>query len=109
MPRKLTYKGRDDMSIEDMQAAQKMPYIHTLKCHSREFLQIMDGDKTFELRKNDRPFSEQDYLMLLEFRPERERYTGKHVLVRVTHIMTPAESFGALQEGYVAMSIERFY
>ena len=40
---------------------------HELKCYSQYFQRIVTGQKTFEIRKNDRDFQVGDTLILREF------------------------------------------
>jgi hypothetical protein len=47
---------------------------------------VLSGKKTFEIRKNDRRFQVNDLLLLQEYNPEAEEYTGRELLVEVTYI-----------------------
>lgn len=60
---------------------KKTPRYHRLKTWPPFFQWVLDGEKTFDLRKNDRDFKEGDYLVLEEYLPDIEQYTGR-VLVR---------------------------
>lgn len=66
--------------------------IHQLKIESQYFKQIILGEKTFEVRKNDRDFHAGDYLGLNEItdhpcnaKGERKE-TGSFVLVKVLNV-----------------------
>lgn len=50
--------------------------IHALKTEPQFFEAVIDGSKTFEVRKNDRDFRVGDYLALNELDDTREGYTG---------------------------------
>ena len=50
---------------------------HDLKTWPEYFEKVRDRTKTFEIRKNDRNFSEGDILNLWEWEPEHEIYTGR--------------------------------
>lgn len=77
--------------------------IHELKIWPFFFERILSGEKTFEIRQNDRNFMIGDLLALNEYDPKNETYTGRSCLVYVDFAMTnPAY----LQEGYVVMSIK---
>ena len=82
--------------------------IHQLKIESEYFRKIVEGVKTFEVRKNDRDFHKGDYLGLNEITPhpcnaEGERKeTGNFVLVRVLDIFSDNRF---VKDGYVIMSI----
>lgn len=61
--------------------------IHTLKTDSIPFMEVYRGDKTFELRKDDRNFKEGDYLYLLETSISGGTlmlYTGQFILAKIT-------------------------
>ena len=47
---------------------------HKLKTWSRFWDAIASGEKTFEVRKNDRAFQTGDVLVLQKFDPDRFRY-----------------------------------
>ena len=55
--------------------------IHNLKTWPEYFKLMIEGKKTFELRKNDRDFQVGDRLDLLEYNPDTQEYTGKHTHV----------------------------
>ncbi|MHC5407310.1 ASCH/PUA domain-containing protein [Listeria seeligeri] len=76
-----------------------MSKIHELKILSEYFWDIVEGRKTFEIRKNDRNFQVGDYLILKEFK--EEKHTGWKVTVEVTYI-TDYEQ----KEGYVVIGIK---
>lgn len=65
--------------------------IHELKILPHFFNDVISGKKTFEIRKNDRPFHEGDLLALNEFNAETKCYTGNSCLVYIDYIMTDAE------------------
>lgn len=50
-----------------------------LKTWCEYYQAIIDGTKTFELRFNDRGFQEGDELVLQEWCPETEDYTGRGI------------------------------
>jgi hypothetical protein len=76
---------------------------HTLKTWPVYFEQIMIGNKTFEVRKNDRDFMAWDILELVEYDPVKNELTGRVHSVRVTYILFGAQ-FG-IEPGHVVMSI----
>lgn len=76
--------------------------VHELKTLSPFFQAVRDGDKTFEVRKNDRGFRVGDTLELHEW-DERNGYTGRAVQRRVTYVL-PGDQFG-IEAGYVVMGI----
>lgn len=78
--------------------------VHLLKIWPEFFELVFRGVKTFEVRKNDRGFGVADTLVLREWNPVTEEYTGRACVKSVVHVMEGG-TFG-LKVGYVAMSIE---
>jgi ASC-1-like (ASCH) protein len=78
--------------------------IHELKIWTEYFDSIQIGEKTFELRKNDRGFKDGDTLHLKEWNNNGKYYTGRSILAVVTSILQNSE-FG-LEKGYCIMSIK---
>lgn len=69
---------------------------HRLKCWPEFFAAIVSGRKTHDLRRaDDRDFRVGDTLLLEEFDPKAEHYTGRKTKVRITYI-TSADSPCAL-------------
>ncbi|HFK0261663.1 TPA: DUF3850 domain-containing protein [Listeria monocytogenes] len=75
-----------------------MSKFHELKILSEYYWDIIEGRKTFEIRKNDRDFKVGDVLILREWNGD---FTGLSILVEVTYITDYAQ-----KEGYVVMGIE---
>ena len=76
---------------------------HDLKTWPEYFNEVFLGHKTFEVRKNDRDFKVGDYLILKEWDPNTNSYTGRMLARKVSYILKGGE-FG-VEEGYVVMSI----
>lgn len=83
---------------------------HYLKCWPEQYQAIVDNRKTFEYRRHDRKFKEGDRLFLLEFNPDKERMTGRSMLVDVTYILDHAQIDDGLPikiaRGYCVMAIK---
>ena len=78
--------------------------IHELKTWPLYFNAVARGDKTFEIRKDDRPFMIGDELVLKEFNAVLKKYTGSPDLrFKVTYILA-REPF--VPRGYVCMAIK---
>ena len=75
--------------------------IHELKILPEYFEPVIKGEKTFEIRVNDRDFKMGDYLALNEYWDGK--YTGRSCMVYVDYILD--DSF-LLPVGMVAMSIK---
>lgn len=76
---------------------------HELKCWPPFFAAIEDGDKTFEVRKNDRGFQRGDVLWLREYEPEKHanNYTGAEIRKVVTYVL----SGWGVEPGYVVLGL----
>lgn len=74
-----------------------------LKTWPGPFRSVASGCKSYEIRKNDRDYRENDCLVLREWDPRYERYTGSAIVCRVTHI-TYGGSFG-LPDGLCVMAL----
>ena len=83
--------------------------IHQLKILPKFFDAVVCGEKTFEIRKNDREFVKGDYLALNEWEQTSDlggHYTGRSCMVYVDYILYGAEGCPGLDEDYVVMSIK---
>ena len=65
--------------------------IHELKILPHFFTDVIKGEKTFEIRKYDRPFHKGDLLALNEYDGDRKCYTGNSCLVYIDYIMNDTE------------------
>ena len=58
--------------------------VHELKIKPLYFSKVLSGEKTFEIRIDDRNYSVGDILILNEF--SNSRYTGNKVIVKVIYL-----------------------
>lgn len=79
--------------------------IHELKTWTEYFGMVLAGHKNFELRKNDRDFKLGDELILKEFDPKTNEYSGKILHRRIDYILHGGQ-FG-LEEGYCILSLSK--
>lgn len=77
---------------------------HELKTWPEFFHVVISGEKTFELRRDDRVFRAGDTLHLREWLPIDKAYTGREAWYRVTYLMC-GEAFG-LRKDWVCMAIQ---
>jgi|TARA_Y100000310_G_scaffold298310_1_gene332146 hypothetical protein len=101
---------------------------HELKTEPKYFGRLVSGDKTFEIRKNDRDFQVGDELILKEYDKEahenefqlfqvlagglsnkplpeaKQGFTGEELHYEVTYLLG---DFIGLADGYVAMGLKR--
>lgn len=61
---------------------------HVLKIWPSKFELLNQGRKYYEWRKHDRDFAPNDELVLAEWSPLSEEFTGDAVMVRIDHVMT---------------------
>ena len=77
--------------------------IHELKTHPQYFSMVFAGTKKFEVRKNDRNYKLGDEILLKEFIPNEDKYTGRILHRRIAYILNGGQ-FG-IEAGYVVMSL----
>jgi len=80
--------------------------VHKLKINPKFFHAVIQGYKTCEVRKADRPFAVGDLLELNEFVEKTGNYTDNSCTVSVSHILTPADS-KLVQAGTVIISFNK--
>lgn len=76
--------------------------LHELKTYPKYFQETIEGNKLFEIRKNDRNFQVGDVLLLKEW--DNIKYTGREVGAMVRYILY--DKFIGLAEGYVALGLQ---
>lgn len=68
---------------------ERQPKVHTLKCWPNFFYDVKSGEKTFEIRKNDRDYLVGDILELHEYDPLMGRFTDEPpFMVEVTYALS---------------------
>jgi hypothetical protein len=89
---------------------------HELKTWPQFFARLVDGSKTFEIRKDDRVFQAGDTLVLREYDPSpdkhdcdepgcsQNRYSGKTVVKRVGFV-AKGDLFGLNLGPYAVLSL----
>ncbi|CCL67020.1 TPA: DUF3850 domain-containing protein [Clostridioides difficile] len=75
--------------------------IHELKILPQYFKEVVNGNKNFEVRKNDRGFKKGDLLVLQEF--DGEKYTGLETRKEITYLL---DNSNYLQDGYVVLGMK---
>lgn len=85
---------------------------HVLKIHKHHYQPVEDGLKRVEIRYNDRGYQVGDVLDLKEYVPDLDPdkpgvYTGRHVKVKVTHIVEARDLPNLIAPGYVLLSIDK--
>ena len=75
---------------------------HVLKSWPAFFKGMESGEKTFEIRRNDRDFKVGDRLCIREYFPTTARYSGKELMFKVTYVTDFMQ-----KEGNVVMGVTR--
>lgn len=78
--------------------------VHELKTHPEPFQAVVHGLKPWEIRFNDRNFQVGDTVVLREFAPYSQVYTGSHITKRVGY-MLKGPDFN-IPEGFVVFTLE---
>ena len=80
-----------------------MSFTHELKCDANPFALVWGGHKRFEVRKDDRGFRCNDFLLLREHSrvDDEGLYSGREIHCVITCII---RGYG-LREGYVVLGI----
>lgn len=75
---------------------------HELKILPDYFERVKDGSKAFELRFDDRGYANGDELVLKEWSPRSEAFTGRKLHRKVTYIL---RDFEGLTPGWVILGL----
>jgi hypothetical protein len=75
---------------------------HELKSWPQYFEATLEGTKTFELRRNDRDYQAGDLVVLREYEPGMDRYTGRYQIHEITYVLSswPLVAKGLLRFWY---------
>lgn len=76
---------------------------HTLKILPEFFEAVVNLEKTFEVRKNDRNFELDDLVFLVEWDDDLKMHTGRKLGARITYILDNPEY---CKKGYVVFGFE---
>lgn len=79
---------------------------HYLKIWKPHFEDVVKGVKKAEVRLNDREFNVGDTLVLQEYNPLDNSYSGNEIEKEVTHILSGAISDFGIKPNYIVMSIK---
>jgi ParB family chromosome partitioning protein len=76
--------------------------VHHLKSWPEFFKAIANGDKTFDLRRDDRNYAVDDHVTFEEFRPGVGEYTGVTATRRIAYVL---RDFEGLMPGYCILGL----
>ena len=88
--------------LEIMKPVITVEIDHQLKILPQYFQAVAIGDKSFEIRKNDRDYKVGDNIVLKEY--EKGHFTGRNILVTITYI-TDYEQ----KDDYVVFGIKKYF
>lgn len=77
--------------------------VHELKTWPQYFRAVLSGEKPFEVRKeDDRKYAPGDILLLREYNPNLETFTGVRCIRLVTYTLREPQF---VRDGYVIMGL----
>lgn len=80
--------------------------VHELKTLPKYFKAVKEGEKTFEVRKDDRDFQVEDYVNLKEWNGE---YTGDSMIRQITYILGRENDEKIyVAKGYVILGLKKW-
>jgi hypothetical protein len=99
--------GASSAEYDDGQAGwvrweEELMAVHALKTWPQFYEAVVSGEKTFEVRRNDRGYQVGDILILQEYRPDAFVFTGRETDVRVTYLLQDERW---LRPGFCVMGI----
>lgn len=65
--------------------------VHSLKTNPDSFADLSAGVKNFTVRRNDRKFSSNDYVLLREYDENKGAYTGNDFMMQILKVYEPAD------------------
>ena len=77
---------------------------HELKILPEFFEKIVNSEKSFEVRKNDRNFKVGDYVLLNECLGEK--LSGDNCLCKITYILSALNGYAHIEAGYIILGIK---
>ncbi|CAM2902826.1 DUF3850 domain-containing protein [Flavobacterium frigoris] len=77
---------------------------HELKIYPEHYRNVLLGLKKVEVRLNNRNYQENDLLLLNEYDPNKQKYTGGQVIRKVDFII---KDVAGLAHNYVVLQISK--
>ena len=96
------HKSISKYEIKSIEMVSEKVNVHNVKIHPIEFENLCVGLKRSEYRKNDRDYRINDLMILNEWQPTEEYYTGRSATVLITHVQTGF----VIPDGYAVLSIQ---
>lgn len=77
---------------------------HYLKTWTQYFDRVLLRDKNFEVRRNNRDYQRGDVIVLQDFDPESQQYSGREIVAEVSYVLLGGQ-FG-IEKGFVVMGLK---
>lgn len=78
--------------------------VHNVKLWTEYFHDALTGQKSFEVRRNDRDYREGDLLILWEYNRASKTVTGGRFVAKVGHVV---RNFPGLKKGWCVFGLVR--
>ena len=78
---------------------------HAMKTWMQYYHLQQNGEKLFELRKDDRLYKSGDYFLSQEFNNNTNEYTGRETKYLILYVLRNVENFG-LKNGYCILQLK---
>lgn len=91
----------NEEEFKDLIERGKKLMLHEVKTLPEHFQAVLSGDKTAEIRINDRDYKVEDTLILKEWKPDIG-FTRCHIATTITHIIDDKQD--GIEEGFVMLS-----
>lgn len=79
--------------------------VHYIKCEKDFFNDVVEGYKSFEIRKNDRDYQAGDDIVLREYDKEAAELTGRELRVSIIYFL---DDYPGIEQGYCILGIEEY-
>jgi len=86
--------------------------VHDLKIWPEQYQKVVNGHLSFQYRENDRNYQMGDVLILNEWNPKKNEFTGRKMCARVKYVfdeMNHGDVPVIIMPGYCVMSIDPIY
>lgn len=101
----------EEMVISSRVSGESLMVTHVVKSWPEFFIPILAGSRRHELRLNDRGYNIGDELLLCEYDPKTEQYSGRQLTVKITSVTSAqipcAVSNQALDKRFIILSIQK--
>lgn len=79
--------------------------VHRLKAVQPYFNEVLNGEKTFEVRRFDRDFKVGDSVVLMDYDDMEDMLLGSEITFTISYILS---DFRGIQDGYCIIGFKSF-